>query len=69
MSKDFQVAKSQSGYRVELYRSGKPYVTFIDGLSKEVAEQEARCLELMWQRIRVNVRSPEAAAPNPERTD
>ena len=67
MSDSFHVARSQSGYRVELHRNGKPYVTFVDGLTKEAAEQEARSLILLWQRIRVNVASPRAVAANSDK--
>jgi hypothetical protein len=52
MSNSFHVTRSQGGYRVELYRSGKPYVTFVDGLTREAAEQEARSLEKLWQNIK-----------------
>ena len=34
MSNSFHVARSHGGYRVELFRSGKPYVTFVDGLNQ-----------------------------------
>jgi hypothetical protein len=62
MPNHFHVARSQSGFRVELHRGGEPYVTFVDGLSKEAAEQEARTLDLLWQKIRVNAASPPAVA-------
>jgi hypothetical protein len=62
MSNSFHVAKSQLGYRVELYRSGKPYVTFVDGLSREAAEQEARSLDTLWRKIRRDV-PPSRTAP------
>jgi len=67
MSDSFHVARSQSGYRVELHRHGKPYATFVDGLSKEAAEREARSLDVLWQRIRVNVASPRAVAANSDK--
>jgi uncharacterized protein YjhX (UPF0386 family) len=53
MSNSFHVAGSQGGYRVELYQSGKPYVTFVDGLTREAAEQEACSLERLWQKIKI----------------
>jgi hypothetical protein len=43
MSTNFHVARSQFGSRL-LYRSGKPYLTFVDGLTREAAEPEARSL-------------------------
>jgi len=64
MPDHFHVARSQSGYRVELYRGGKPYVTFVDGLTKEAAEQEARSLDRLWRRIRVTVPSSGPVAAN-----
>lgn len=67
MRDSFQVARSQSGYRVELHRDGKPYATFVDGLSKEAAEQAARSLGLLWQRIRVRVPSPRTRAANSDK--
>jgi len=53
MSNIFHVARPESGYRVELHRGGKPYVTFVDGLTKEAAEQEARSLEILWQKLKI----------------
>ena len=53
MSNSFHVARSHGGYRVELFRSGRPYVTFVDGLTREAAEQEARSLERLWQNIKI----------------
>jgi hypothetical protein len=53
MPNNFHVARSQRGYRVELYRSGKPYVTFLDGLTMEAAEQEARSLDTLWRKIKI----------------
>jgi hypothetical protein len=50
---DFRVTESTRGYRVELCRDGKPYVTFMDGLTKEGAEREARSLMAFWTRISV----------------
>ena len=67
MSNNFHVESSQSGYRVELYRGGKPYVTFADGISKEVAEQVAQSLNRMWQRIGGRDRSAPSVAANSEK--
>ena len=67
MADHFHVARSQNGYRVELYRGGKPYVTFVDGLTKEAAEQEARSLDQLWRKIRVNSRSSGPAAGNSDK--
>lgn len=64
MSNSFHVAKSKLGYRVELHRSGKPYVTFVDGLTKEAAEQEARSLDTLWRKIRPDVPSSRTTAAN-----
>jgi len=66
MSNIFHVARPESGYRVELHRGGES-VTFVDGLTKEAAEQEARSLELLWQRIRVNGAAPRIAAANSDK--
>jgi hypothetical protein len=65
MSDSFHVARSQGGYRVEVYRSGKPYVTFVDGLTREAAEQEARSLDTLWRKISRNVPSASSAAARP----
>ena len=67
MLRNFHVARSPSGYRVELHRRGKPYVTFVDGLTKEAAEQEARSLDVLWQKIRVRGPSPRTGAGNSEK--
>jgi len=64
MSTSFHVARSESGYKVELHRDGKPYVTFVDGLTKEAAEQEARSLEILWQKIKRDAPSPDSSARN-----
>lgn len=53
MHNDFRVTESARGYRVELCRDGKPYVTFMDGLTQEGAEREARSLMAFWTRISV----------------
>jgi len=52
MSQDeFRVQKSLTGYRVELCRNGEPYVTFLDGLTREGAEAEAGSLTALWLKI------------------
>jgi hypothetical protein len=51
MNTDFRTEKSDSGYRVEMYRNGKPYVTFLDGLSKGGAEREAQRLAILWDKF------------------
>ena len=61
MSTSFHVARSESGYKVELHRDGKPYVTFVDGLTREAAEQEARSLDALWRKLQRNV-PPRTAA-------
>ena len=53
MQNEFRVRESVRGYRVELCRDGKPYVTFMDGLTQEGAEREARSLTALWARISV----------------
>jgi hypothetical protein len=62
MSRDeFRVRESLTGYRVELCRDGQPYVTFLDGLTQQGAEREARSLAALWAKIsarRVLVASP-----------
>lgn len=49
---EFRVEKSEKGYRVALYRKGEYYVTFVDGLTKAAATQEALSLTTFWRRIR-----------------
>jgi hypothetical protein len=49
---EFRVEKSDRGYRVTLYRNGEYYVTFVDGLTKAAATQEALSLAAFWRRIR-----------------
>lgn len=34
-----------------MYRNGKPYVTFLDGLSKGGAECEAQRLAILWDKF------------------
>ena len=52
MSQDqFWVRKSSIGYRVELCRNGESYVTFVDGLTREGAEAQARSLTALWLKI------------------
>lgn len=53
MQNEFRVRESARGYRVELCRDGEPYVTFMDGLTQEGAEQEARSLMVLWDKISV----------------
>ena len=48
---EFRIIESANGFRVELCRNGKPYVTFVDGLTRQGAEQEARSLTAFWARI------------------
>ena len=50
---EFRVTESATGYRVELCRDGEPYVTFMDGLTRQGAEREARSLTAFWARISV----------------
>lgn len=49
---EFRVEKSERGYRVALYRNNQYYVTFVDGLTKAAATQEALSLATFWRRIR-----------------
>ena len=51
MQNEFRVRESARGYRIELCHDGKPYVTFIDGLTLGGAEREARSLTALWARI------------------
>ena len=51
MASEFRVEKSESGYRVALFRDGKYDVTFVDGLTLAAARREARSLAIFWQRI------------------
>ncbi len=53
----FRVTKSPTGYRVELFRRGEPYVTFVDGVTKRCAEGEARALTALWLKISKRVSS------------
>ena len=48
---EFQVRQSHTGHRVELCRNGESYVTFMDGLTREGAEREARALTVLWLKI------------------
>jgi hypothetical protein len=50
---DIRVRQSVRGYRVELCCDGAPYVTFMDGLTREGAEREALSLAALWARISV----------------
>ncbi len=53
MRDEFRVKESASGYCVELWRGDEPYVTFMDGLTRQGAEREARSLAALWARISV----------------
>ena len=53
MQNEFRVRESVRGHRVELCRDGEPYVTFMDGLTREGAEREARSLTVLWEKISV----------------
>jgi hypothetical protein len=59
---EFRVEQSSRGYRVALYRSGEYYVTFMDGLTQDAAEREARSLTEFWNRIRRRAACPDVAA-------
>jgi hypothetical protein len=59
---EFRVTESATGYRVELCRNGKPYVTFMDGLTREGAEREARSLMALWAKISVSYPMREGAS-------
>jgi hypothetical protein len=48
---ELRVKQPSPGYRVELDRDGEPYVTFLDGLSRQNAEREARSLTPLWIKI------------------
>ncbi len=48
---EFRVRESSAAYRVELWRDGKPYVTFLDGLTRQGAEREARSLTALWAKL------------------
>ena len=51
MQNEFRITESARGYRVEMCRDGEPYVTFMDGLTREGAERGARSLTALWARI------------------
>lgn len=51
MHSEFRVSQSPKGYRVELCRNGEPYVTFLDGLTRERAERGARSLTALWGKM------------------
>lgn len=66
MHSKFRISQSPKGYRVELCRNGEPYVTFLDGLTRERAERGAHSLTTLWGKI--STRSPRdtaAAATGP----
>jgi len=52
----FRVRKSSTGYLVELCRGSAPYVTFVNGLTREGAEAEARSLTALW--LKISKRNP-----------
>lgn len=62
MRDEFRVKKSSAGYGVELCRDGKPYVTFVDGLTRQSAEREARSLTALW----VKISAPSSTGDNGE---
>ncbi len=52
MSDDkFVVRRSLKGYSIDLFRNGQHCVTFVDGLTEQNAEREARNLAALWARI------------------
>jgi hypothetical protein len=53
---EFRVKESDAGYCVELFRDGEPYVTFVDGLTRQAAEREARSLTALW--LKISMRNP-----------
>jgi hypothetical protein len=52
VASEFRVEKSQTGYRVALYRDGKYDVTFVEGLTLAAARRQALSLTAFWRRIR-----------------
>ena len=48
---EFRVVQCDGQYTVEMYRNNKRFVAFITGLTKELAEHEARKLTDLWQKI------------------
>ena len=58
---EFRVRESSTGYRVELCRDGEPYVTFLDGLTRQGAEREAHALTALWSKL--SGPSPETPVP------
>jgi hypothetical protein len=52
VASEFRVEKSQTGYRVVLFRDGRYDVTFVDGLTQAAANREALSLTAFWRRIR-----------------
>ncbi len=48
---EFVVQKSPKGYSVELFRNGQHCATFLDGVSRDNAEREARKLAALWKKI------------------
>jgi hypothetical protein len=63
MSNDeFIVRKSVNGYSVELFRNGQRCVSFLDGLTQENAEREARNLAALWDKISARRRKLESVS-------
>lgn len=54
---EFVVQKSLKGYSIELFRDGQHCATFIDGVSRDNAEREARKLAALWKKISVRGQS------------
>src|SRR5579872_16892 len=49
---EFRIKQSLRAYRVELLRDGEPYITSLDGLSRQCAECEVRSLSALWVKNR-----------------
>jgi hypothetical protein len=64
---EFRVRESTTGYCVELFRDGEPYVTFVDGLTLQGAEREARSLTALW--VKISMRPPTAAQKTNQRAE
>jgi hypothetical protein len=54
---EFVVQKSLKGYSIELFRDGQHCATFIEGVSRDNAEREARKLAALWKKISVRGQS------------
>jgi hypothetical protein len=62
---EFIVRKSLKGYSVELFRNGQHCVSFLDGVTQENAEREARNLAALWNKISVRRRKSQSVSlPN-----